>query len=321
MTYPKVKEYHFQRLVSFWKHHPVADQQANALAAETLAFHRKFNCDFIKVTPAGTWQAVCHGVTDTWNSDFLGRRIITKTIINQPDDWLSLPDFSTAPPPLLNEIVGASKLVYEEVKNKIPVVSTVFCPISQAIQIAGLPVFLQHVAQHPAKVLAGINQITQNTLFIINQLIEAGSKGIYFVSQHMRHDAISPEIYKAFGELPDAQCLEACSSLLYSIFHIHGANIYLSLGDIPANCFIHYEYDSEMSIPTPLLQKYSSRLLTGIPSSEMARCHTDEEIQQLIVSKASGNIISCGCVLPLDFPDESIIKWIDISKNISEKCN
>jgi hypothetical protein len=137
----------------------------------------------------------------------------------------------------------------------------------------------------------------------------------------MRHDAVSPELYKAFGEAPDTQCLNACSGLLYNIFHIHGASIYFSLGNIPADCFIHYEYDSGMSIPTSLMQKYSSRLLAGIPSAEMARCYTDEQIQQLILAKARGNIITCGCVLPLDFPDEGIVQWINVSKNISEKCH
>lgn len=321
MTVATLKQCQFQKLVSFWKHHPVADQKAETLAAGTLEFQQKFNCDFIKITPAGTWQAVCHGVTDTWNGDFLGRRIITKTIIDSPADWLSLPDFSKTQPPLLQEIVGACRLVYQEIQDKTPIMSTVFCPVSQAIQMAGLPVFLQHAAEHPEKLLAGIEQITRNTLFIINELMKAGSKGIYFVTQHMRHGAISPEMYKAFGEAPDTQCLNACKDLLYNIFHIHGSDIFLSLGDIPANCYIHYEYAPQINLPTAILDKYSSKILVGIPSNEMAQCVNDEQIPQLIINQSSGNMITCGCVLPLDFPDENIVKWIRVSKNIPEKCS
>lgn len=320
MTFPDLKEYHFPKLVSFWKHHPLADQKSEELAARTIEFQQKFHCDFIKITPAGTWQAVCHGATDTWNGDSLGRRFITKTIIQHPEDWLSLPDFSQTQPSLLHEITGACKLVYEQVQNNTPVMSTVFCPVSQAIQMAGLKVFLQHAEEYPEKVLAGIEQITNNTLFVINKLIEAGSKGIYFVTQHMQYGALSPELYKIFGENSDAQCLNACKDLLYNIFHIHGSDIFLSLGDIPANCFIHYEYNPENSIPEPLLNKYSKRLLVGIPATEMAGCKTDEEIQELIMSKSSGNIITCGCVLPLDFADESIVKWMSVSKKTLEKC-
>lgn len=305
-------------LVSFWKHHPVADQKAETLAQSTIAFQKKFNCHFIKITPAGSWQAVCHGVEDVWNGDHLGRRIITKTIINIPQDWLNLTDFSEAQPQMMQEIVGACRLVNEKSNDDAPIVSTVFCPISQAIQMAGLPVFLQHVAAHPKEVLAGLERITKNTLYVINDLISAGSKGIYFVTQHMQSGAITPEIYKIFGEPFDTQCLHACKDLLFSIFHIHGKDINLSLGDTPANCYIHYEYSTQSSIPDELKVKLSSQLLCGLPASEMALCSSEAEIEQLINEKCTGNIITCGCVLPLDFSDESIDQWMTVAKMITQ---
>jgi uroporphyrinogen decarboxylase len=308
-------------LVSFWKHHPIADQKAETLAESTLAFQQKFKCDFIKITPAGSWQAVCHGVADRWNGDFLGRRIITKTIIHKPEDWLSLPDFSKTQPILLQEIVGACRLVYQHTQDKTPVLSTVFCPISQAIQVAGLPVFLEHIEKHPDKILAGLERITQNTLFVINELIKAGSKGIYFVAQHMRHGAVSPNIYEVFGQPFDEPCLSICKNLLYNIFHIHGSEIFLSIGHLPANFFIHYESLSENKLPDSLQKKYTSKIIAGIPASEMVQCKNEEEIRQLIEAKSYGNILTAGCVLPLDFPDENILEWMRISKNKVYSCN
>ncbi len=303
-----------KNIVSFWKHQPVADQKAETLAQNTLAFQQKFNCDFIKITPAGSWQAVCHGVEDTWNGDYLGRRIITKTIINGPQDWLNLPDFSIAQPQLMLEIVGACSLINEKTADGTPIVSTVFCPISQAIQMAGFPVFLQHAERHPQEVLAGLETITRNTLYIINKLIEAGSNGIYFVTQHMCHGALAPEIYKTFGEPFDTLCLHACQKLLFSIFHIHGENIYLSLGDLPTNGYIHYEYSSETKITDEWKQKLASRLLCGLPAPEMALCRSESDIEQLINQKSTGDILTCGCVLPLDFPDDLIYLWLSVAQ-------
>ncbi|WP_337042286.1 uroporphyrinogen decarboxylase family protein [Emticicia sp. 17c] len=315
MAFLNQETLHTQRLVSFWKHHPIADQKAELLAKQTLNFQKKFNCDFIKITPAGSWQAVCHGITDAWEGDFLGRRIIKKTVINTPDNWLTLPDFSKKQPALMQEIVGACQLVYEQKTDNTPVMSTVFCPVSQAIQIAGLPIFLEHIQQYPDKVLAGIEQITQNTLYVIGQLIEAGSQGIYFVTQHMRHGALTPELYEKFGKDSDERCLNACKNLLYNIFHIHGADVYLSLGSIPSNCFIHYEYTPEITISPIVLKKYASRLLVGLPASEMEKCQHDHEMHRLIAQTTPGNMITAGCVLPLDFPEESILKWMSVSKN------
>jgi uroporphyrinogen decarboxylase len=308
-------------LVSFWKHHPIADQKAQTLAESTLAFQQKFNCDFIKITPAGSWQAVCHGVTDKWDGDFLGRRIITNTIIAKPEDWLLLPDFPQTLPTLLQEIVGACRLVHQESRDSKPILSTVFCPISQAIQIAGLSVFLEHIEKYPDKLLAGLERITQNTLFAINELIKSGTKGIYFVTQHMRYGALTPDVYKTFGEAFDERCLVVCKDLTYNIFHIHGAEIYLSLGNIPSNCFIHYESIPENKLSTSSFEKYTSKLIAGIPATDMAGCQSDEEIQQLIADKSYGKITTCGCVLPLDFPDESIKQWMQVSKNMFQSCS
>ncbi|PLK45115.1 uroporphyrinogen decarboxylase family protein [Emticicia sp. TH156] len=305
-----------QSLVSFWKHHPVADQKAETLAQSTLEFQQKFNCDFIKITPAGSWQAVCHGVEDIWNGDYLGRRIITKTIINNPQDWLRLPDFTQTKPQLLQEIAGACRLVYKKTTIGTPIVSTVFCPVSQAVQMAGLPVLLQHVATNPDVVQAGLERITQNTLYVINELIAAGSKGIYFVTQHMRNGALPPEIYKLFGELYDTQCLNACKDLQFSFFHIHGEDVYFSLSNTPANCYIHYEYSTQTRIDETWKQPLANRLLCGLPASEMALCQTESEMLQLINEKSTGDIVTCGCVLPLDFADDSIRQWMAVAKTI-----
>lgn len=320
MTFPNSAYYQFPKLVSFWKHHPVADQKAETLAEKTLAFQQKFNCDFIKITPAGSWQAVCHGVSDIWDGDFLGRRIIIKTIIHTPEDWLLLSDFSETPPALLEEITGACRLVSQQAQNNVPILSTVFCPISQAIQMAGLSVFLQHIKEHPDKVLAGIERITHNTLFAINKLLQSGSDGIYFVTQHMRYGAVTPDIYKVFGEPFDAQCLNTCKNLRYTVFHIHGTDIYLSAGNIPSNCLIHYEHGSVSPMEESLFKKYAAKVVIGIPAPDMTQCRSDEEINQLIIDKSFGNITTCGCVLPLDFPEESILQWMRVSKKRFQPC-
>ena len=38
---------------AFWRHFPDVDRNAAALAQSTLRFHERYQCDFLKVTPAG----------------------------------------------------------------------------------------------------------------------------------------------------------------------------------------------------------------------------------------------------------------------------
>ena len=305
-------------LSAFWKHHPISDQNAEQLAKKTLDFEAITNCDFIKITPAGTWQAVCYGAIDeNWENDFLGRRKIIKPLIKHVDDWINLIHFRGSDLPLMNEIIGACKLISKTGPTK-PLVFTAFNPITQAIQLAGLETFKEHCRIAPDKVKAGIDKITENTLFTIDSFIDAGAKGIYYVTQHMQNGLITPEIYHDFGEEGDKLCLNKCKDLDYSIFHIHGENIFLSLSDIPNNCFIHYEHTSENLLPSIFYEKYPYKLMLGIPFSKMHQCITDNDIKDCIDLYTElyprFNFIVAGCVVPLDFPDINIAKWVQLIK-------
>lgn len=309
------------RQISFWKHHPSTDQKAITLAHETLIFQQQFNCDYIKITPAGTWQAVCQGAIDeVWENDNLGRRKITTPNIQSINDWLQLPDIAITNPLLLQEMIKACALVYQQTDTSIPIFCTVFCPISQAIQMSGLETFLKHIQENPAMVLAGLEIITKNTEFAIDQFKKAGAKGIYFVTQHMRHGALSPDIYKNFGEKFDAQCLNNCQDLNHTIFHIHGEDIYLATKNLPSNCILHYESCSQNPVIEVLRPQYPHQIMMGIPVSAMAKCNTEDEIKSILTpflqANKSTNIISANCVIPLDFSDDQLLLWIKVGKAI-----
>ena len=309
-----------QLLTSFWKHWPESDQEAQKLAFKTIEFQERHKCDFIKITPAGTWQAVCYGVEDeNWNNDPLGRRKITKTLIQDSADWLRLKDFSRKIPALMKEIVGSCKYIAAH-KFSEPIVFTMFNPISQAIQLAGLEVFKEHCRLDPEKVLAGIEIITMNSLFVIKEFLNAGASGVFYVTQHMQKTLLMPELYRVFGEVSDIKCLESCSDMQISIFHIHGENIFLSLGKLPENCMIHYCHSSDNMQPHEFYKNYNYYLMLGIPVSKMMECVSIQQIRECVQSYRKLNpLFDCttaGCVLPLDFTDKRLSQWMNVMKNL-----
>ena len=142
---------------SFWKHHPGSDQDGGRLAERTRAFQEETDCDFIKITPAGTWQAVCQGAVDeAWPDDPLGRRRILKPRIVNPEDWLNLPDFKRQTPALMEGMIDCCRSIVSSGTTK-PVVFTVFNPITQAIQMSGLERFKEHCLLVSDMVKAGIS--------------------------------------------------------------------------------------------------------------------------------------------------------------------
>ena len=306
--------------ISFWKHHPIADQTASTLAHETLIFQEKFNCDFIKITPAGTWQAVCQGAKDeAWENDNLGRRKITSPNIQSLNDWIQLPSLAVTKPLLLQEMINACALVYQKTNSDTPIYCTIFCPISQAIQMAGLETFLKHIQENPEMVLEGLAIITKNTLFIIEEYKKAGAKGVYFVTQHMHHGALSPEIYREFGEQFNATCLNYCKDFEQTIFHIHGEDIYLTTDNLPSNCVLHYESSINNPKLADLQSQYPHQIVKGIPVSEMTKHSTEADIKLALTTylevNKNTNMLYAGCVIPLDFDEEQLLLWSKVAKS------
>src|SRR5258708_34362227 len=77
--------------VALWRHFPVDDQSADALAAAHLAFQRAYDFDLVKVTPASSFCLRDWGAADEWRGNSEGTREYTNHIVQNPLDWERLP--------------------------------------------------------------------------------------------------------------------------------------------------------------------------------------------------------------------------------------
>lgn len=292
--------------IAFWKHYPVADQTGVELARETIEWQKKFNFDLVKITPAGSWQATCYGLEDSWNNDFLGRRNIDKRVVFNENDWSKIKEF-TSTPKQLEEQIKAVKLVCDEIKN-VPVYATVFCPITQAIQLAGIDVLKTHWQNNKEVVKEALRVITKNTILTIQKFNEMGARGLYFVTQAQQNSFFSFEEYTAIGKPWDTECLEVATELFEDvIFHLHGDDIY-SCVDNMKNLKLHLEM-LENSIEAT--DNISLPKLIGFPSNDIFSAKNNEDIKQLLDQNQGNSLVTCGCVLPLDYPEDIIKKWIE----------
>ncbi len=291
--------------ISFWKHHPISDQTGEILAAETIEFYNKFKPNFLKITPAGTWIATCYGLKDYYSGDFLGRRFVECPLINELIDWKKIQLFEGTPPPLLEQL-KAAEIVCKEIHD-VPVYATIFSPVTQAIQLCGLDLFLKHLNENPELIKEVLNTLLLNTNQIIQRYVELGIEGIYYATQSCQISQLTPEIYSSIGKSIDESCLEFASNLVQSvIFHVHGESIYLNIKEkIPFLC-IHYEESTTNSLTT----NYPK--IIGIPASKIETTQDTIEIQQLVNEYINdADLILCGCVLPVATEDEIISNWIN----------
>jgi uroporphyrinogen decarboxylase len=303
--------------ISFWKHHPISDQKGELLAQETIATQKKFNFDIVKITPAGSWLATCYGVKDEFQNDFLGRRNITERIVHHIDDWLTIPYFDTTPQALKEQLLAAT-LTCKEITNK-PVYATVFCPLTQAFQCAGLDTLKKHWKEDKSKVLKGLEIITKNTIEVLRLFKKEGIKGLYFVTQSMQESMFTKEEYDELGKPFDAACLKECAALFENtIFHLHGESIYLSIEENIPKIQLHFGL-SENNLKFSELKKLTHYpAIPGIQANDIIAANSIEKAQKLLNEISEGeniNMLTCACVLPLDTKDDIIHLWRNLFRN------
>jgi uroporphyrinogen decarboxylase len=298
---------------SFWKHHPVADQDAETLAAATLAFQRRFDLDFVKLTPAGAYQAVDYGLEDSWCGDAVGRRSIVSRsrVIRRPEDWLRLGERRAARPFSL-QIVRAARIVRQSLSGEVPVIATVFNPLFQAVALASLPLLLDHWRERPQMVIDGLETLTANTLALIANYHEAGVDGIFLASQQAQATVLDAETYRKLGVPGDRACLRAAGRGL-NFYHLHGSQVQMEFALELNPPIVHYDSVSENPDPLQTLSNFHGGVATGIASVADSRTVADPD-ELLRAWKGPRFLFTSGCALPLHIGDRALDTWRRVAK-------
>src|SRR5690606_26771832 len=76
--------------VALWRHWPGDDQRAADLVEATVAFQRRWDFDFVKVTPASSFQISDYGVQDRWVGNIEGTREYVRRVVERSLDWTEL---------------------------------------------------------------------------------------------------------------------------------------------------------------------------------------------------------------------------------------
>jgi len=214
--------------VALWRHFPGDDQRAEDLAAATLAWQAQYDWDFIKVSPASSFCLVDWGVEDRWVGGDEGTREYTRRPITNPQDWEALPVLDPERG-RLGEQLRCLELIGRQAGDEVPFIQTVFSPLAQARNLAGLGPLLVHLRRAPRAVHAGLATITQTTIRFVEACKQRGVAGIYYAVQLASYDVMSEAEYREFGEPYDRQVLQAAKELWFNMVHLHGTDVMFDL--------------------------------------------------------------------------------------------
>ena len=214
--------------IALWRHFPEEDQNPETLAAATIKFQQTYDFDIVKVTPSSSFMVKDWGVDDEWQNNPEGSREYTKRAIQKPQDWETLKLLDPTAPHLAAQL-QCLKLVREGIGAETPVLQTVFNPMSQAKNLAGNDLLLEHIKKHPEAVMKGLETITKSTVKFIEAVHEIGADGIFYAIQHAQGRILELDEYKSIALPYDQQVLKPAEEFWCNLLHLHGKDVYFSL--------------------------------------------------------------------------------------------
>jgi uroporphyrinogen decarboxylase len=294
--------------VALWRHFPGDDQDPNDLAAATIAFQRRWNFDFVKVTPASSFQIKDWGVQDEWRGNTEGTRQYTRRPIQRADDWRNLKVLDARSGALGTQLTCLKSVV--EALPDAPVIQTVFSPLAQMKNLAGERLLID-LRQNPAEFKTALEVITQSTLAFVREIASTGAAGIFYAVQHATSNLLSPAEFAEFGREYDLRILEATKDYWLNVMHIHGDNIYFdAVADYPLQVWNWHDRETGPSLLGGLA-RIKGAACGGIARDSVMLCGTPAAVRQQVadaIAQTHGRryIVGTGCVTMIPTPEANI---------------
>jgi len=297
--------------VALWRHFPVDDQTPEGLAMAALNFQRTYDFDLVKYTPASSFCVKDWGSRDEWQGSSEGTRDYTHNVIQRPEDWIRL-EVLDPYQGCLGAQLESLRILVRELGPDVPVIQTIFNPLSQAKNLVGKNRLVTHLRQFPNAVLGGLKIITETNRRFLEAVVETGVSGVFFAVQHAQYNLLSEDEYKAFGQVFDLQVLEPAKGLWLNMLHLHGEDVMFDqFLDYPIQIINWHDRETQPSLKEAHV-RYPGVVCGGLRRQETIVLGTPDDViaeAQDAVAQTDGIrfILGTGCVTPIVAPYGNIM--------------
>jgi uroporphyrinogen decarboxylase len=297
--------------VSLWRHFPEQDQSAQALAASTLRWQEMLDLDFIKLMPPGDYATIDWGATSEYQGAPGGTRETTHYPIESPEDWLKIGTVAVTAG-FNAHVVDACRIVREGVGQDVPVLQTIFSPLTIGNKLSN-GLVIDHLRSHPENVHQALNVIRDVTIQMTKASLAAGADGVFFASQCATSDLVSREEYDEFGVAYDAPVLAAAreGGSIFTMIHIHGENTFFDLmAGYDGHAINWHDRRVGPSIDE-VLRSYSDRsAVAGIDEKSVATMTAAQVAEQVLDARTQSRdrrlLVGPGCVALVATPEDNL---------------
>ena len=305
--------------LSLWRHFHKRDQTPAGLASATLAFYKKYDFDLIKLTPSGFYAIEDWGAQIVQSKDDDQPPYLKKPVIKKPEDWRNL---TTLDPTdgSYGQALEAIKLVVDQLDENVPVLMTIFSPLTIAHKLAG-DALMDHLHHYSTDVHIGLATIAETTSRFADTVLEAGADGIFFASQLSRADLLTEAMCQTFVVRYDLIALERVKlQPVPLILHLHGANPHFTtVNQYPAHAVSWHNHETGPSIKEALTLT-DKTLIAGLDRATLEQGNRQEVISQVkeALEQTGGQrlIISPSCVISPNTPVENLQAVVEVDRSV-----
>ena len=299
--------------VSFWRHFYRQERSAEGLARAMVDWQRTYDWDFVKFNPRASYHVEDWGNRYRWSDDDLTPHSLDWFRVKEAEDWHRLEELDPAAG-VLGEHLEALRLTRKELGPEVPIVMTVFTPLSIAGRLAGGEQRMrQHLAEHPGEVESALERIAEVFAGFAWRSLEAGADGLFFATtKWAATDMLSPDEYQRWGRPFDLRILEAVREAPFNVLHVCGSNNLLkSLVDYPVQA-LNWDATDPTNPDLEETKRLTEKALIGgitqaLTSDGGARERLVEEARRAReVTGGLGWMLGAGCVLPTDALEENM---------------
>lgn len=222
---------------TWWGHTFLEEWSPATLAAITIERARTHGLDFVKLQPRASCFAEAFGSEYRASGNATESPALVTPGVKSLDDFASLPEVDAGHPAFADQ-VEAIRLVAEGLGDGVPVIQTVFSPLTVAGHLIGKDPqgIVAMLRSHPEIVGPALEKIGRALVSFSTASVEAGGAGVFYaVSGYASADLMTAEEYEALalphdlaviGQLPND------GKAWLNILHLCGAHLHFGLAPL-----------------------------------------------------------------------------------------
>jgi uroporphyrinogen decarboxylase len=302
--------------VSFWRHFYESESSSEQLKTAMLKFEEEFDWDLMKINPRASYHMEDWGNKYEYTGHALDKPKRLDFAVHSADDWEKISPLNPHKADILADHLKAISLIREKAGDDLPIVMTVFNPISIAGDLVKDDQFLvEQIRTNPDPLHKALKNITKTFTDFSKEAVKAGADGIFFATtQWASHDLISENEYKEFGRKYDMMLLEeVIPATKLNILHVcAGSNMLPLFADYPFK-IVNWDMNDSTN---PDAEKGAGILkgkivMGGVDRKGLLQTGSRADLESMVerykaFAEKQPFILAPDCSIPVTTPDENL---------------